>query len=354
MSRATGFTRASILIAVVTSLAALSSCSSPAKATASLVASKTKVGPGDAAVMTGAFSKRKAGLPVRLETVSGTAYQATGDALATDGSGSYKFSYTATTPGQVSLRVVVTDGKKEIASPSVQITVLGATTIRAALVGGVKEVGLAKTATISGSIAPKEAGRTVSLDTSPDGNVWTSTKQGTSTAADGTFEITVPTDSAGPVQLRAVVAESSTNAAGQSSVLRLYIADYKAAGAKYLACVKAANSAIDVREKAAASFDAGSISLTALEKTDTALSKAERTQITCFGSYAWPPSVASLIDDLAEQNAVVVDAATRMAHAATPDAYHAILYSPELQAAESAGSADAAKIRRGLGLPARK
>jgi len=63
--------------------------------------------------------------------------------------------------------------------------------------------------------------------------------------------------------------------------------------------------------------------------------------------------VAGLVKDIASQDAVSADITNQQSHATNVTDYAAFNTSPEQTAANAAASADAAKIRRGLGLPAR-
>lgn len=185
-------------------LAVGTSCSSApnAKAKATLVASKSRINPGDSVTLSGAFSTRKPGLDVRLESSDGTGatFTATGDAAATDGSGSYTLNYRPDQPGQVSVRIEVTDGTKKTASTPIQLTVLAATTVTARLIGAA-EIVLGKRTTMTGHVTPAVLGRAVGMESSVDGAQWTATHSTTATDGAGKFTISVPIEPAGPVQL---------------------------------------------------------------------------------------------------------------------------------------------------------
>jgi hypothetical protein len=340
------------LAAVTLTLVVLTSCSSsPKKATATLVASQSKIGVGSSVTLTGAVTKRTAGLIVHLESGSAGAYTATDQAASTDGSGAYSFTYKPSTAGVVTVRAEVTDGNKVIDSPDVSLTVLGATSVTAALSHA--EVGLGKNASITGRVAPAITGRAVTLQTSPDGTTWTSTAATTTTDSSGGFDLMAPTAAAGSTRLRILAAESATDAEGTSVAVTLYVADYKAAGARYLACVKPGNSAGDKVNKASIAYNAGTFSFSDLKKSDAAYANALKAEITCFEGYSWPPSVAGLVKDIGLQAAVDADSETQVSHAKTLDVYNALSGAREVTAAATAASADAAKIRHGLGLPAR-
>jgi hypothetical protein len=343
-------------LAAVTALAAaaLTACSSP-EPTATLVSADAKVQPGQVVTVSGAFSKHTAGLPVMLQLGGASGmFGDTGQATTTDGSGAYRFTYLPATSGSLTLRAQVTDGKHATLSDAIQVLYLRATTVRAGLPNNPSEIALHAKLALSGTVLPATAGRSVQLEGSPDGAAWTAAA-GTATATDahGAFRLTVPTGSAGPLQLRAVATEADPNAAGTSSVVKVYVADYQAAAKQYLACVTPGNKAADVVNTAANSVDNGTGTLAALDGVTAAYAAALRAQITCFQQYVWPPSVAGLVKDLAAQDAVNADVATQQSRATTIANYAAYNSNPESNAASTAAGADASKIRQALGLPAR-
>ena len=332
-------------------VALLGGCtSSPPQVT--LVASADHVGPGTAVTLSGALTPAKAGLAVRLESSTGGPFSSTGQAAATDGAGSYSLSFTPSEPGALTLRVEVTDGSDTTRSSAVKLTVLAASTVSAALTGPA-EVAVATKATVTGKVTPAAAGRQVTAQTSTDGTTWTNTSATATTDAAGAYSLRLPTQTAGPLILRVSVAATGSAAQGASGPLRLYVADYKAAGAHYLACVKPGNAALDVNSKAISSYNSGTISFTALKRTDGALAVAERAEIACMHSYVWPPSVAALQADFQGQDAVDADNEVQLSRAKTPAIYGQLNADPSLAATYNAVLNDAAKIRRLLGLPAR-
>ena len=324
--------------------------SSPPQVT--LVVSADHVGPGTAVTLSGALTPAKAGLAVRLESSTGGPFSSTGQAAATDGAGSYSLSFTPSEPGALTLRVEVTDGSDTTRSSAVKLTVLAASTVSAALTGPV-EVAVAAKATVTGKVTPAAAGRQVTAQTSTDGTTWTDTAATATTDAAGAYSLRLPTQTAGPLILRISVAATGSAAQGASGLLRLYVADYKAAGAHYLACVKPDNAAIDVNVNATNAFNRGAISFTALKRTNGAQAAADRAEIVCMHSYLWPPSVAGLIADFQAQDAVDADYENQASRAKNLTDYNAIGNATTWTTAVNEIGGDAAKIRRLLGLPAR-
>jgi hypothetical protein len=101
-------------------------------------------------------------------------------------------------------------------------------------------------------------------------------------------------------------------------------------------------------------FNNGAIDLATLQRSDAAYVTATRTEIACEHGYAWPPSVTPLEADLQAQAAVIADYFDRLSKAPDLATYDSIGYEPALATAGDASDADASKIRRALGLPARK
>jgi hypothetical protein len=339
------------LMVVALTCTVLSACSSPAP-TASLVASTDHLGPGQAVTLSGALSQHKAGLAVRLESSVGGSFAATGDSAATDGAGSYTMKFLPKLPGAIAMRVEIIDGKRTVASPPVQIRVLAATGVSSAL-DGPAEVGIGARATVSGSVVPGAAGRHVALQTSPDGSAWSATTVTGTTASTGRFTLTLPTQAAGPTIWRVLAAASDAQAEGTSPAVHLYIADYKAAGAKYLACVAGGNAALDTLRSTFNAYTDGATSLSSLQANYSKYAGAMRTETACLHAYVWPQSVSALVADLQAQSAVDIDNSVRLSKAKGVAEFNLIANEPEDTAALATASADAAKIRRALGLPAR-
>lgn len=341
-----------LLLAVVA--AALTGCSSP-QPTMTLVAADGKAQPGQPVTFSGAFSKHTAGLPVKLQVADAAGvFTDTGQATTTDGAGAYRFSYMPTSSGDQTLKAQVIDGNHTTLSAPVTVIALHSSVVRAALANNASEVALHETLALTGTVTPASAGRTVQLESSPDGAAWAPVPGATGTTdATGRFRLVVPTTIAGALQLHAVVTEADPNATGESSIITIYVADYKTAGRKYLACVTAGNKAIDRVNNDANAVDNGSGTLTTLDAATAAYAAALRAQIGCFQSFTWPPSVSGLVKDIASQDAVNADISNQQSHTTNVADYAAFNTSPEETAAAAAGSADAAKIRRGLGLPAR-
>jgi hypothetical protein len=308
---------------------------------------------GDNVALSGAVSHKKAGMPVHLEIGNGTTFTDSGQSSTTDAAGSFALTYKTSTAGPMSFRVSITDGSKAIQSGDVTVGVLSTTGVVAAIQGGDDEVGVGSKASVAGKVTPAKAGRSVALQTSSGGGQWTTTKSSTKTDSTGGFTLPFPTSASGKIAVRVIAAASDTAAEGVSAGVSLHVADYKAAGAKYVACVKDWNAAVDAQSKAIDQLNAGSIDLSALQKTDAALADAGRREISCMTSYAWPPSADALVKDLNAQTAVIVDTEVRVSKAQSTDAYTSIATETSTSTAEDAASADAAKIRRALDLPAR-
>jgi hypothetical protein len=330
----------------------LVACSSPPPQTATLVESSATVLPGESVTLSGALSVHKAGLAVALESGSGTSFAPTGTSAATDGSGSFTLRFTPKSAGTMRLRVHIINGKATVVSPTIILTSLATTGVSAAL-DGRAEVAVNARATISGRVIPGVVGRPVMLQSSPDGSTWTAISIAGKTNAAGVFHLRAPTKTQGPVILRVIAAATSTHAEGVSVAVHLYIADYKAAGVRYLSCVKGANARGVTLDAARTKFDSGQIAFADLRAKDAAYASALRAQIVCLNGYAWPPSIADLAKDLASQDAVSADAETGVARAKNLDDYITAQDAPENITASTAAGADAAKIRRALGLPAR-
>jgi hypothetical protein len=341
-------------VAVSIGLSALTGCSSDSNPTVTMVLASQKIAPGKVVTISGALSEHKAGASVQLQsaTANGTSFAATGDSASTDGSGAYSIQFTPAAPGKYTLRVAVTDGKKMITSATSSLNVLAATGITAVL-RGAGEVALNARASLSGQVTPPAPNRMVTLERSAGADVWVAVGVAAGTDADGRFVLVLPTSIAGWQTVRVSVAETTSQASAASARVRYYVADYKAAGRRYLSCVKQANAAIDIEHKAAVRFDNGEISLAKLDSVEGALGVAMRGEIRCLNSFSWPPSVARLVKDLAAQEAVLADTQASLGKAKSLEDYNAIASSPEQATAVRKSSADAAKIRRALGLPAR-
>ncbi len=316
----------------------------------SLVASKYKVGPADTITLSGAFSDEKAGLEVELQSSTGSsAFEPTGQATTTDRSGAYTFSYKPSSPGKTNLRVVLVNGAKPVVTRELVITVLEATAIKSHLSGRPKWVSERETPSSAPSRRQNEA-------------VWCRSKHrpmerpglrsvaAVTTDSDGSFTLGAPTTGAGAMKVRPTVSETQTHEAASGAPMKLFVSDYKAAGAQYLSCVYTANKAGEASNAAISKYDAGEISWSALKKTNKVYAQGVAEQIRCLKNYSWPPSVAGLVRDLAQQAAVVLDATMTAISAKTSASYFAA-FGAEFRKAEEAGGSDAEKIRRKLGLP---
>lgn len=324
-----------------------SSASSPPKAT--LVATQSRIAPGSSITLTGAVSPAHAGLSVALEVRRGAIFSMTGNAATTDGSGSYTLSFQPTQSGQTSLRVEVLDGSTKIVSPDVQVLALAATSVTAVL-SGATEVSVRKATSISGVVTPPVAGRTVTLQTSPDGVTWTPIGTAVSTDSSGEFTLPVQTPTAGAFSIRAMVMAVGIQAAGTSPTVHLYVADYTLAGTTYLACVNDAYATRDLLAAAMDAYDKGHIALTTLKNTDAALAAAYKAQISCLAAYNWPPSVTAWVKDLEAQDVAVAANEMQLAMANSLGAYNTIYAAREASVANTMASKDSANIRQKLGL----
>ena len=339
-------------MAVPIAIVALTGCSVFSSPSATLISSSEAIGPSQEVTLSGAFSEEKPGLKVQLESASGATYTPTGQATSTDNSGAYKFTFTTTSVGKVSLRVLVINGGDRVKSSPVKLTVLNGTGLQARFKGP-PEVGLNKSKLVVGEVRPGVSGRKVTLETSLDGSGWAPFGKATTSEADGTYSLPAPTTDVGPVQLRVKVEPTSTSAAATSTTLKLFVADYEAAGKMYLSCVADSNRAVDKLVPATNDLNAGRISLKQMQKLDRKYANALKDTRTCIRNYDWPPSVSRFTREMVDQDAVVIDNQTRMAKAKSLTAYNEITYSSELAKAFDKVGAAAAQIRRGLGLPAR-
>lgn len=334
---------------VVLLLVSVSACGGQS---VTFVASKAKIGPADTVTLSGAFRDAEGGLEVGLESsTGGTAFEPTGQTTTTASSGAFTFSYKPSSPGMTNLRAVLVKGGKSVTTDELTVTVLEATSIKTRL-GHSTEVGLGEKGTLVGAVSPAERGRAVTLEASTDGETWVSVGAPATTDGEGSFMLSAPTDAYGAIQVRATAIETLVHEAASGKAFKIFVVDYEAAAAQYQSCVEPANTAGDATNTAVGRYTAGTIPWSALKKTTMLYAQAVADEIRCLEDHSWPPSIAGIVRDLAQQEAVVLDATRKATAAKTSDAYFAA-FGTDFRSATDKGASDAKKIRRALELPAR-
>ena len=91
-------------------------------------------------------------------------------------------------------------------------------------------------------VEPGSQARTVVLESSLDGKAWTPTNLTTKTNADGEFDFVLNTSSAGTKHYRVRVLKTQRLAETVGGDELVAVFDYKAAGRRYLDCVKTVNA----------------------------------------------------------------------------------------------------------------
>lgn len=342
----------SVLIAAVL-VPVMAGCSSSSKPpTVSLATSLASITQGASVTLSGAVTKHEAGIIVTLQSLAGSTYKATGQQATTDASGAYQFTYTPLSPGKTSLRVEIANGKKPVDSTPVSVTALSPVDLKLS-VSGPKEVDVAKTVKIVGTIDPAVPGAVVTIQSSSAGTAFTATAASVSLVG-RTFTATVPAPggATGSVQLRASIAATASSATTTSPSVSVYFADYRADGAAYLACVKTDNALNDALSATITKYNNGSATLTKLKAAMAAVSKGDKDEASCFAARTWPPSVAGLVADLGTSLDVTSDIENQAAKTSNISDFNA-RFDSTFDSAAHRGSSDAATIRARLGLPAR-
>ena len=345
--------RIAYLVAGIAFAQCVSGCSSSAKpVTISLAASLASVTEGSEVMLSGAVSKHQAGVVVTLQKLEGSTFTNTGQQATTDAAGAYQFAYAPQSTGKTSLRVEVPDGKKVVDSAVVSVTSLAPVDLKITVVGP-REVDVAKSIRLTGTIDPLITNAVVRIESSSAGTAFTATTA--QVAVSGrTFTATVPapSGSSGATSLRATIAATPVSASTASPTVSVYFANYKVDGGAYLSCVKGANAALDKFDAAEKSYNNGSVPLSKVTPYAAGFSKALKGEASCFSARTWPPSVASLIADLAAQDDVLADIENQIAKAKTLSQFNN-LEGQAFSNAVAKTDADVSTIRARLGLPAR-
>jgi len=221
-------------------------------------------------------------------------------------------------------------------------------------VSGPTEVDVSKSVKLSGRLTPPVSGAAVVIESSGSGDAFAPTTVSVAQNADGSYTAVVPVQSgAGSLTLRAAVAATSTSAAMVSPPVKVYFADYKAAGVQYLSCVRGGNAALDKNDAAVKASNRGALSFNGLKLTDSALAIADRAEAACLREHSWPPSVLANVMDLAVRQDIDADFETQAGKATSITKYNDIVGDSSYDSADRKGGDDAAAIRARLGLPAR-
>lgn len=196
---------------------------------------------------------------------------------------------------------------------------------------------------ISGRVTPP-SNRTVHLETSTDGQSWTSLGTSKTSATTGQFSVAAGALRAGTVHVRLTVDRSDTAASAVTRPKSLSVEDYRAAGRRYLAIVAHYNELVD-------QYDAlGDTDFAGFKALTPKLSQAASVQSRAFRAYAyWPREVRHYISLLIQEDILDADYWNLVAHADDFAEANSISLPKLPQGAENA----AALTRDALGLPKR-
>jgi hypothetical protein len=315
---------------------------SPQDSEISALASESSLAVGHEVTISGSIAPAVADRVVVLEQHSSGTWTET-DRSATDALGEYVFTVPMTAQGAGEWRTRVLDAGRpsEATSTPLAVNVLEPTRVDA------KVTRYARTdrpLRISGRVAPAEA-RAVILEASSDGESWTEVGKATSRGESGKFLVTAKGLEPGTIHVRVRIEESETSAAALGRAARVSVEDYKAAGKRYLAIVKHANSLIEQLNGMSDSLD-----YTAYQGLHAELSKVQSAQAKAFRQYAyWPREVQANIALLAQSDDLWADTNSQLANADSADEYYGIPYPRGPKGADNA----AALVRAALGLPKR-
>jgi hypothetical protein len=319
---------------------------SPQDSVVKLGADTSSATPGKPVPLFGTVTPAEASRVVQISiaTAQGGPFAPAGTAV-TDATGHFTMTWSPTQPGPAWVRAsAVTLGRNQQAlSAPVALTVRtpAVLTLKAAT-AAIRTTG---NTTVTANLTP--AGGAVTFEKSTDGQSWTpldvpaSTKPGAATAK-------VAGLPGGLWHFRATAAQTDTATTATAKEVTVLVEDYKAAGAKYLQIVGPGNKSID---KFNSLINSGA-SLAALKKQAEVLSKEMTKEVKAFGAYkGWPREVAPVIADLAKQDVLDADNLHMRSQSRTFAEWNQL--ADEGEAANNAGSADAARIRDILGLPKR-
>lgn len=307
------------------------------------------------------YSLEYTSLPSNQEqTVTGTVDPAEGDRLilievkgsaswveatrtTTDSSGKFAISFPMTERGTAEIRVrAESKGRQKAVSATPQtVKVLDPTQVEAQIPRFARAD---KPLRVSGRVIPAGS-RTVFVETSNDGQTWSTAGQASTRAESGKYTVSATGLAQGTLQVRVAVEEADTSAAFVGEPKPVKVEDYKAAGRRYLSIVGPTNKLRDELNAA----DAGT-NLERFTVVAARLSKAETLEVKRLRGYAyWPREVKPSIALLAQSGVIWADYHNRLSHADDFDDAYAISWPKDAKGADNAP----ALIRAALGLPKR-
>jgi hypothetical protein len=309
---------------------------------------------GSAVVLTGTIAPKADSRELDLQASSdkGATWQQVERVTTGANSGIFTISYKPTVDtGDVLVRVVAPKSRHlgERVGPSLAVTVLARSTVNAVVPNFVAR---GRSVTVSGTVQPPEAARSVKLEESSDGTTWVDSGVSGETTRSGRYALTTRASDAGPWQFRVAVAADSRYAASQSAAQGVIVEDVKAAGAFYLRTVKVPNAALGKWNDLIDAYDAGNATLTQVQDTLAKFARAERTwanQITGYST--WPHNVQPLIKKLVSAITVEYGALNSAAVAKNLMDYNLEVDRSGITADHAGGFAE--QVRQQLGLPAR-
>lgn len=270
-----------------------------------------------------------------------------GQTTQPDPSGRFSLSVSPSSPGNHTYRVSTgkVDRVKAAVSSPLVVTALQTSTASAQ---APQSADVGDPISVTGSVAPAAAGRTVVLERSTDEAAWVSAGVQASTAADGTYTLALPADAAGSWKFRATVAADGTFAAATSPTVAVTVEDVKAAGAHYLAAVEPSNKAVNVLNDVLEDPGSSLGEMTDVSAKYAASIKAFTDALS--GYTAWPEDVQPLMEQFIAGTTADYGRWNQLAASDTRAEFDEVYYAMP----DSAWLGDLAEqIRQKLKLPAR-
>ncbi|WP_406832820.1 hypothetical protein ABEG17_08360 [Pedococcus sp. KACC 23699] len=318
---------------------------SPHDSTVKLVADTSTAVPGKPVTVTGTISPAVAHRVVELAvaTTIGGPYAPAGTAT-TDASGRFQTTWTPAQAGKawVQATAIELGRDQEAQSTAAAVTVRTPATLTLKL--SAPAIRTTTAATVTATVAP--AGGAVTLEKSSDGTTWMPLP--TTAAKGGTATAKLSGLTGGTWHIRGAAAQTNAASEAASKEATLFVEDYKAAGAKYVAIVGPGNKAIGKLNNL---IDAGA-SLASLKEQVAAVSAAMTQEGNAFRAYkGWPRAVAPVIEELAKASVVDADQYHLMSQVSSFDEWNQ--RNDETNSNTYAEGAAAARARDLLGLPKR-